>query len=289
MSSGLHWRILGRAARDLDSVARRVADWPGPRAARRGWLRHRFIHEPASCWGVFDSFAQAVAAAPGIKPIGYDHPAAAAMYRSWMKRLEPNDYAVAFWLRPRLRPDTVVFDFGGHVGVKYYAMQQVMRIPDALRWIVYDVPAVLESGRALASDRQDERIEFTDCLGRASGVDAFLALGSIQYVETPLPRLLSELERLPRAVTVSSAPMSDHPRYVTLQNIGTSFCPYLVWNRCELQDGMTGLGYRLVHSWPNLDKECRILDRPDRSVEGYTSMHFELDTPGEGREPSSWT
>jgi putative methyltransferase (TIGR04325 family) len=280
MSARLHWRILGRVARDVDGVAATVAGWPGLRAARHSWLRHRFVQSSGVCWGVFETFAQAVAAAPGIKPVGYDHPAAAAMYRPWMERLEPKDYAVAFWLRPSLRPGAVVFDFGGHVGVKYYAMQQVMAMPDGLRWIVHDVPAVLAAGRALANERQDARLEFTDRLEPASGADAFLALGSLQYVETPLARLLSDLERRPRAVTVSSVPMSDHPRYVTLQNIGTSFCPYLVENRRELQDDMARIGYRLVHSWTNPEKEARILDRPDRSVQGYTSMHFELDAAG---------
>ena len=274
MSPTLLWRAVDRAGRDTASIGAQVATWPGVRAAWRSWLKHRFLNESGACFGVFRSFEEALAAAPQNRPLGYDHPAAAGMYRRFMERPQPNDYAVGFWLHRNLKPGSVVFDFGGHVGVKYYALQHVMPMPDGLRWIVYDVPAVLAAGRQLAEERGAGRLEFTESLERASGADVFLALGSLQYVETPLPALLSRLDVLPSTVTVSSTPMSDHPRYVTLQNIGTAVCPYLVENRRELQEGLERIGYRLVHAWTNPDKRCSVLDRPDRSVAGYTSLHF---------------
>lgn len=239
-------------------------------------IRPFFEMRVGTCWGVFASFAEATAAAPPSRPVGYDNDVAAGLYRHLIDRVEPKDYAVAFWLQRRLRPGYRVFDFGGHVGVKFYALQTVLPLPEGVEWVTYDLPAVVAAGRRLAAERGARGLSFSESFADAAGADVFMALGSLQYVETPLARQLEPLGELPRYVIVSSAPMTDGPRYVTLQNIGASYCPYLVENRASLARGMKDLGYELVHSWENPEKRCKILGRPDRSVNGYTSMHFAL-------------
>lgn len=258
---------------------RRAARLPGLRSAHRAWRWRRFLEEPNSCWGTYGSFAEAEASAPPTKPLGYDNDAAAGMYRGLLEQVGPKDYAVAFWLQRRLRPGDRVFDFGGHVGVKYYALRTVMDLPEGVSWVVFDLPAEVEQGRKLARERGAPGLTFTERFADASGADVFLALGSLQYVETPLPNRLAILDVLPRYVIVSSTPMADGRRYVTLQNIGIAFCPYLIEDRAALVRGMEGHGYRLVHSWENPEKSCPILDQPASSVWGYTSMHFAREDP----------
>jgi putative methyltransferase (TIGR04325 family) len=256
-------------------VLRRASKLPGLRQAERAWRWRQFQAEPNACWGVYGSFAEAEAHAPPTKPLGYDNEAAAGMYGGLLDTIGPKDYAVAFWLQRRLRPGGRVFDFGGHVGVKYYAIRTVLDLPEGVRWVVYDVPAVVARGRELARERGAPGLEFTDRFADASGSDVFLVLGSLQYVEAPLPERLATLPDLPEYVIVSSAPMVDGGgRYVTLQNIGVAYCPYLVEDRGGLVRGMAERGYALVRSWENPEKLCRILDQPGRSVEGYTSLHF---------------
>jgi putative methyltransferase (TIGR04325 family) len=239
-------------------------------------LRPAFERRPGTCWGVFDTFEEAVAASPRSRALGYDNEEAAGLYRELHATVEPNEYAVAFWLQRRLQPGHRILDFGGHVGIKYYAIQTVLPLPDGVTWIVCDVPALVTAGRRLAAEREAKSLLFTETLAGVSGVDVFLALGSLQYLEAPLPRLLQTMPALPRFVIVSSTPMSDRPRYFTIQNIGAAYCPYLIENRESIVCEMHALGYELVQSWSNPEKRCGILGRPDRSVYGYSSMHFAL-------------
>lgn len=240
------------------------------------WQEFRVAENRNLFWGVFPTFADAERFAPATKPLGYDNPDSAAMYRSLLTRVEPNEYAVLHWLRAAVRPGSTVFDFGGHVGVKYYALRTLEGLPPDLRWMVYDVPAVLEAGRRLATRRGATELTFTERFEDASGVDAFLALGALQYVEIPLAARLAQLEALPRTVIISSTPMVEGPRYVTLQNIGTAFCPYLIEDARAFIAAMEGLGYVLLQRWTNPEKHCDILDQPAKSVDGYTAMTFEL-------------
>src|SRR3954463_8216558 len=86
--------------------------------------RRRFFKavDEQTWWGVYPSFAAASEAVPGSAAKGYDAAAPAGMYRHMLDRLHPRDYPVMFWLGDLFkRGARSVFDFGGHVGVKYYA------------------------------------------------------------------------------------------------------------------------------------------------------------------------
>jgi putative methyltransferase (TIGR04325 family) len=277
-----HKSIGSNSVSTAISKARNSLQWlrstSAVRAARNALLWREFC-TAEDCnifWGVHATFAEAAAKAPPTKPLGYDNPEPAAMYRNFLNRVGPNEYAVLHWVRRALPSGGRVFDFGGHVGVKYYALRTVDGLPAQLDWTVYDVAAVVQAGRKLAERRGVSDLHFTERFEDASGVDVFLALGSLQYVEPSLAEHLQRLDALPRMVLVSSTPMVDGPRYVTLQNIGTAFCPYLIEDRGALVAGMDQLGYALCHSWTNPEKECVIMDQPEKSVHGYTSLHFEL-------------
>lgn len=267
------------------SLLRKSSRLPGMRQLERALRWRQFLELPNSCWGVYRTFAEAQAQAPAGVPIGYDNPEAAAMYRHLLETVEPKDYAVAFWLQVHLRPGARVFDFGGHVGVKYYAIRTVLDFPPDVSWTVLDVPTVIEQGRILAKERPSPGLSFTSNLADASGVDVFLASGSLQYVENPLPDMLATLGELPKCVIVSESPMVDGERFVTLQNVKSMYCPYLVESRSMLKVRMGDLGYRLARSWENPEKVCRILDQLDRSVWGYTCMRFVID--GAGSRPAA--
>jgi putative methyltransferase (TIGR04325 family) len=257
------------------AAGRQLGRTKGAQAVRKALKWRQFRNSFRFHWGVYSTFAEAIAAAPPGKPIGFDHEGPAQMFRNLMTRLDTKDYAVLHWLERGLPPGGRVFDFGGHVGVKFYAYRTIGAIPSPIDWTVYDVPAVTRAGRDLALEHKATELHFTDNFEDASGADVFLALGSLQFVEAPLDDWLRRLAVLPRTVIVSSTPMVAGPRYVTLQNAGTNFCPYLIEDERAVLGGMERLGYVLRHRWQNLEKSCLILDQPERSVEGYTSLHFE--------------
>ena len=238
--------------------------------------------------GVYPSFAEAILGAPPGRPIGSDHEHATDIAITGglhtLSRVNARDYPLLYWLREAIQGGALgVFDFGGHVGVKYYAFRPYLRYPPALRWTVYDMPAVTAAGRRLAAQRDDaSQISFTDRLEDADGVDVFFATGSLQYEETLPWTLLSRLTNLPEHLVLGGLPLSEGPRFVTLLNIGGGYCPYYVFNRTELIEGIRGLGYTLVDTWPIPDKRCVIPFDEKRSVHGYTGFCFRRG-PGSAR------
>lgn len=230
--------------------------------------------------GVFESFAAAVAGAPPGRLIGSDHEHAAELGviggPETLRRVNARDYPLLFWLREAIQGGaTTVFDFGGHVGVKYYTFRPYLRYSPDFRWTVYDMPAVTAAGRRLAAERDDaSQLSFTDRFEDADGASIFFATGSLQYEETVPWRLLSRLRRLPETLVLGGLPLSEGPGFVTLLNIGASYCPYHVFNRAQMLEGILGLGYSLLDTWPIPDKKCVIPFEDERSVRSYTGFCF---------------
>jgi putative methyltransferase (TIGR04325 family) len=224
--------------------------------------------------GVYTSFAEAEASAPATKPIGYDHPAPAAMYDERMSRVHPADYPVLFWLGSIMTSTRRVFDFGGHVGIAHYAFERYLGYPEDLVWTVLDVAAVVERGRRLAAESARKGLVFTSDIAEASGADVFLAAGSLQYVREPLDAMLTGLQELPRHVVINKTPLYDGESFVTLQSIGTAFCPYAIFNRVAFIERVCALGYELVDSWENVELSCSVALRRDKIVPRYTGLYF---------------
>jgi putative methyltransferase (TIGR04325 family) len=230
--------------------------------------------------GVFGSFAEAVAAVPAGRPIGADHPHAADLIipggAHLLEEVNPRDYALLFWLSRFLREGaTSVFDFGGHVGVKYYGFRRYLAYPDAFRWTVYDMPTVTRAGEALAAERPDTRgLAFTNRLEDADGMDVFFAAGSLQYEETPLDRLLGRLTQPPPRLLLSGLPLTEGPGFVTLQTNGPGCAPYAIRNRGQFIREVEGAGYTLEDAWAILEKKCVIPFHEDRLVRSYSGLYF---------------
>lgn len=257
-----------------------MADLVLPRPLRyRRYVRHfRRTREKGLHHGVFASFEEALAAAPPGRPIGYDHPHGADLSvpggAHLLDAVNPRDYPVLFWLA-RLIGSGVhsVFDFGGHVGVKYYAYRKYLRYPDDLKWLVCEVPAVVEAGRALANERPGgANLAFTSRLEDADGYDVFFASGSLQYLPTPLHRIVEGLRIRPRHLLVNGLPLTDGPGFVTLQSDGHGFSPYWIQNRRQFVSGLEAAGYVLQDTWGIPEKHCIIPFHDDRSVRGFTGL-----------------
>lgn len=258
----------------LQRSARRAIGAAPIRAARDVVRWRSFQRSQNAFWGVYDSFKEAEADVPAGRRVGYDNDAAADLYRWKLDFMEPSDYAVLYWLEKALTSGGRVFDFGGHVGLKYYSFRSVGALGGPLTWTVYDVPAVVRAGRELARERGADALAFTERADDASGADVWLALGSAQYLEAPIYSYLERLGERPREVIISKSPMVEDARYVTLQTTGTMFCPYLIEDVRDVIAHMERIGYRLLHRWKNDEKSCRILNRPDKSLYHYTSLHF---------------
>ena len=225
--------------------------------------------------GVYGSFAEAMRSAPSGKSIGYDNEAGAKFLPA-CAALIPSDYPVLFWLRPVMKEGAAIFDLGGYVGISYYSYRGYLPYPSGLRWTIYDVPAVLETGRTLAAGRDSVGLHFTDNLQDANGADVMLALGSLQFIEQPLSELLSALQRPPQHLILNKLPLADGPQFVTLQNMGPSVAPYYIFNRKAYTDSLVSCGYEVVDTWDNAEFACHIPFHPEKYVPRFSGMYLRL-------------
>ena len=269
--------MLGtKAARKL---VRGMETLPGIRQAGSAvYERHFARAENANLFrGVFHDYAAALASAPSGKPQGYDHEEPAAMYDWRRKMLSPSDYPALFWISRLLEQgERGVFDFGGHVGVLYYAFSRHLPIPADLRWTVCDVPAVCRRGEVLAEQAGVGALRFTDRFADCRGHGVVFASGSLQYLQPSLAKMLVEADARPRHLLVNLTPMHERFDYWTLQNISTAFCPYHIMVRERFIAELTALGYRVVDHWTNPDKHCLIPFHPGHSLSSYDGMLLSL-------------
>jgi putative methyltransferase (TIGR04325 family) len=217
-----------------------------------------------------------LASAPESKPLGYDNPGPAAMYRNRTDMISLSDYPILLWMTRALPGSQRLFDLGGHVGLRYYSIGSRLDLPEDLVWQVMDVPAVVEAGRALAREKGATRLVFTETREDVDGADILYATGSLQYLERPVHEMLAPLSARPRHVLINQTPMQDGPAYYTLQSIGTAFCPYRIEDRPGLVAGMAALGYEQLDAWRCPDKNCAIPFHPEQSIRGYEGMAFRL-------------
>ena len=223
--------------------------------------------------GLYPSF---VAAARDVPPGGlssYDNaPSARRVLDEWLG-VFPNDYPVLFWLARLLRERSSVFDWGGNVGLKYFAYRRYIDYPAGLRWIVGEVPAVVELGKDVARDEGASALEFATGLERIAEADVMLAAGVVQFVDDPFARL-SEAPALPEHLIFNKVPVYEMPSAVTLHNMGTAFSPYHLFNRSAFVAAAERLGYRLVDEWKSPDVACEIPFYARYSIGAYSGFYF---------------
>lgn len=272
--------LFGSAHHWLD----RLSTTPGVRQFLAARYARRFADNTRENLfrGVYESFDAAAASAPAVKPLGYDNPDSALMYRDRIQRVYPSDYPVLFWLQQLLaQGSSRIFELGGHIGISYYAYQTVMHYPEALRWIVSDVPAVMERGAALARNKDTlGKLSFDGEFAHASDADVFMALGVLQYLPETLAQRLASLPSLPEHIIVNLTPLHPECAYFTLQSIGTAFCPYRIDVLQQFIGGLTALGYRVRDAWINPDKSCEIPFSPSLSLHHYHGFYLRHEKEG---------
>jgi putative methyltransferase (TIGR04325 family) len=248
------------------------------------WRKNRFKQAfeagdyGGACYGIYESYAQAAAAAPDTLPLGYDNPETAAMYRDRLDRIFPSDYAMMLWLRLALADGARrIFDLGGHVGVGYYAYQKHVTFPEELTWQICDVPAVVQAGIELAKERdRSGRLSFTDQFAHAEGCDVLFTSGCLQYLEQTLAERISTLKRRPPWLLINLLPLHEEHAFWTVQNIGRAFCPYRIQHNATFFLALERLGYTLIDKWENLEKSCEVFFEPEYSLDRYYGAALRL-------------
>jgi putative methyltransferase (TIGR04325 family) len=231
--------------------------------------------------GVYPTFAAAQAAIPSRRLSGYDNPSSASMYLGKVGETRPSDYPVFFWISPLLAPFTTIFDLGGSVGLSYFSFRNYLAFPPDLRWIVCDVPAVVERGKEVARKHDGTHLDFTTRFEDCDGSDILLTCGTLQYLEPTLAQLLGPLPNKPRHLFINRVALSDRPTYYSVQDIVSALCPYRIQNRAELLSSLEALGYTLVDSWDCPETRLYMLSRPSWRLRAYSGIYLRLGSPAQ--------
>jgi putative methyltransferase (TIGR04325 family) len=244
---------------------------------------HRYLtfSDPASLGafrGVYESFDEAIAAAPKRARIGYDYSDLAEWYRAGLDlRLESSDYPVLFHLqRIGVRP-LVVLDFGGNIGAHYLRYSRYLDL-SRVKWIVHDLPEIAKVGREVCADVSN--VTFVSDIDEIQEIhiDVLHACGSLQYIPSPAWLLdqLSGNRIRPAHLLLNSLPVYHGPRFVTLQNGGRVFYPQYVFNRSEIVGNIEALGFSLVDSWRESLSSCLVPFHSDKSIREYEGFYYQI-------------
>jgi len=247
--------------------------------------KHRFATNGYGCfWGVFETFEQAIQAAPKTKSIGYDNAELAQEYQNMLescnwentrRTIAAYDYPILFWLGSLLNQGiSKIFDFGGNVGIHFYSYEKYLQYPENLQWMVCDVPEISKVGKQLADKRSAHNLLFTSNFNDVINKDIFLASGSVQYVEN-LADKISQANK-PKYLLINRLPLYNGKEFVTLQNGGKVFYPQYVFNKTKFIEGITDIGYQLIDIWNSKDDACVIPFHSKNSVPFYSGLYFQL-------------
>jgi putative methyltransferase (TIGR04325 family) len=225
--------------------------------------------------GVFSTFEEAQNALPKSSNKGYDNKDSASMYKNYCNSINPSDYPNLLWLSKILQERSSIFDLGGHIGVKYYSYQKYINFPKDYNWTVYDVPAVVEEGKKWAKENNSTNLSFSNDIMGFDGAETLLLSGSLQYMDFDIAKELGNVSKKPKNIIISTA-LTHLDTFYSINNIGTSYCVYVLRNEDKLIKDIEDAGYELVDKWRNEGKKCTIPFFPEHSIDGYRGLYFKL-------------
>ncbi len=230
--------------------------------------------------GTYHNFAEAIAASRGRKRIGYDYGEMVGLYVYRIGHVNPSDYASMFWMSRLIREHLFVADFGGNVALEYSAFAKYLTFPASLKWLICDVPAVVEFGQRISRERGFANVAFTSQFQDFDGADVLHSSGTLQYIEPGLADRLSSLSKKPAHLIINRIPVHEREEFVTMQDLGQSLNPYHVYRRDQFIQSFTTLGYELVDRWQCAEVTFRLPFHPEKEIAAYSGFYFKLtDTP----------
>lgn len=266
-------------AKKLRRIANETAELPGIRWLAKPLYRRMFrrpYRDGNAYFGAYATYAQALEHAPQALPTSYDIATAGQMYRDRHDRIRVSDYPVVYWLSRLLSEgQRRVFDLGGHIGVSYYGFRGYLDYPTDLCWCVHDVPAIVATGRAWATEHDPQQhLHFSESADDADGQDVLISSGALQYLEYSLPELLQKLRTSPPHVLINLTPMHPSRSYFTLQNIGKAVLPYRVSSVPQFVAAMEALGYSVQDRWQSFERHLRVPFETACTLESYSGFYF---------------
>jgi putative methyltransferase (TIGR04325 family) len=200
--------------------------------------------------GRFQTRQEAVASLPPEAASAYDDEHLVSINLESFSQIHPFDWPVVALCQRLMREGRmkVMTDFGGHVGVKYYAFEDMLPETEGFTWQVVDVAAMLREGRARLSP-DNTALKFYLRLEDTAPCDALLLSGVVQYSDFEIAEIVARLPKKPYIIFLNKVPVSEQAGYYTIEKYIKPL-PYRVYGNGELDRIRTTLGYHRVAQWP---------------------------------------
>ena len=213
-------------------------------------------------WGCFETRAAAVAFLTGRPRAEYDDDEIVQINLEKFKEVQAFDWPVMFFMERLIKDGALatMTDFGGHVGVKYYAYANYLTYPEGFRWQVVDVPAVCREGVGQRPGWASA-LSFHETIDETAPCDLLLCSGSLQYVELSLKQIVAQCARAPRTIILNKVALSRSGGFFTLESFGRGRMPYRVFGEDELAEARSSLGYALQARWDIPDRNFVVPSR----------------------------
>lgn len=248
-----------------------------PAQALRGRLRY-LSPLPRRFTGAFATYEEAIAAAASAGEIaGYNHRDVAPVSFDAMCKVVAWDYPILFWLARLQDTSGGLLDAGGHMGTKFRAFRSLLELPDAYRWVVYELPEIAEAGRLRAAEEGITQLQFIDDVSDAPSLPIFLGSGLMQYLDRPLSSLLAALPTLPPHLLLNKVAFRpDGKPVVTLERIGRALVPYQMRDETAFVHDLEQLGYQQVDRW-SIPALSHVIDtHPELGPSESAGFYFKL-------------
>jgi putative methyltransferase (TIGR04325 family) len=200
-------------------------------------------------YGVFDSLEEAK------KRIGHDHPSSygdidlTEINMDSFMEIHKFDYPVILNLLKVRNQFKSLIDFGGHIGVKYYAYKQLVPNMHELIWKVVDVPFCVERGRKEALRRGAANLLFSSNVLEAGECDILLISGALQYVTESIGEILDSMVRFPSLIIINKLPVHLGPEIYTIENFGKAKIPYRFFNKKGFNEKLLSKNFIKIDTW----------------------------------------
>jgi len=234
----------------LERIVDNVKSLPGLYQLRKRRYRRQFFSGNGywGLWGDFDTYQAALDYVGKPERSTYDHEEIVPVNLAAFKEVSAFDYPVIFWLKKVLNAESckALVDFGGHVGVKFYAYRGHLNLPKDFKWQVVDVPAMVDAGSAQS---ESDLLAFYSDITLTTPASILLCSGSLQYSPETIDEVIEKLHCKPEWIVVNKVSVVETRTFFALENFGKSWIPFRIYERRAFEGLISKKGYVKRDEW----------------------------------------
>ena len=207
-------------------------------------------------WGDYPSLEFARQQIADQSKSTYDNDDVVDISLEWFSRVSLFDYPILYWLLRFINEKNIdsIMDFGGHIGVKYYAYQGYIRLPDSFKWRVVDVPAMVHRGKEKAKEEGIKNLEFFSDVEEVPATSVLFSSGSLMYADISIDQVVSNMLVRPSYILINKLAVLPDTEVISLEGFGHSCIPYRVFSLRRFNEAVSNLDYELIDSWEIEDR-----------------------------------